>query len=220
MKAAWQAWGKSVRNLSDNHRPWVWRMSVVVGAGLLSIASAALAQSAVPVAPPPLDRAGVARPAPIDPERLALARELFAQMHMDKMLAGVLANMSRSVPNALGTSASGVKVQQMRASFGAGMAAVAPQMVDALVEIYARTLTAQELRDAIAFDKTASGQAMLTKLPMAMSQFQPFMLTLMPKIWRAAEKDYCGHLACTEADHALFQRLQARYGQAAATPSP
>ena len=208
-----------MKKLPENRpRFRIWRMSVIVGAALLATVSPALGQEARPPASPAPVSAAPAAQAPVNPERLALARELFAQMHMDNMLAGVFANMSRSVPNALGTSGSGVKVQQMRASFGAGMAAVAPQMVDALVEIYARTLTAQELRDAIAFDKTASGQAMLTKLPMAMSQFQPLMLRLMPKIWAAAEKDYCGHLACTEADHAIFERLQARFRQSPAVP--
>ena len=209
-----------MNKLPENRpRSWIWRTSVVVGAGLLATVSPALGQEArSPASPAPVSAAPSAQ-APVDPERLALARELFAQMHMDKTLAGVLANMSRSVPGALGTSAADVKARQMRASFGAGMAAVAPQMVDALVEIYARTLTARELRDAIAFDKTASGQAMLTKLPMAMSQFQPLMLRLMPKIWAAAEVDYCGHLTCTEADHALFQRLQARLRQPPAVPS-
>jgi hypothetical protein len=212
--------GKSMKKLPAKcPRSRIWRTFAIVGAALLATVSPVLGQEAQsPASSAPVSAAPAAQ-APVNPERLALARELFAQMHLDNMFAGVFANMSRSVPNALGTPAAGVKARQMRASLGAGMAAVAPQMVDALVEIYARTLTAQELRDAIAFDKTASGQAMLTKLPMAMSQFQLLLLKLMPNIWRAAEKDYCGHLTCTEADHAIFERIQARFRQSPAVPS-
>lgn len=157
--------------------------------------------------------------APVDPERLALARQYVRESHMDVAMRGAFANMAKSMPQIGTDSANDAKARQWVSSVSVGMDAAVPQLVDATTLATARVFTTQELKDLVAFYGTSSGQSMVAKMPMLMQQVTPVVFQIMPTVYQAAEADYCSHVTCTEADHTRFQRMQSAL-RAGAKPSP
>lgn len=147
-----------------------------------------------------------------DPERMALARELFKTMHLQTVLQGVITGMFGQMANVLtsGAGPDAVKARDILKSMSAGMNAVMPEILDAQVAVYARDFSAQELRDATAFYGSPSGQAFLEKIPQTQREAAPLIFALLPKVVVAAEKDYCARLACTTDDHAAFAKIEER----------
>ncbi len=177
---------------------------------LLLVAPPVLAQGA-PAAPP------TGAPAPIDPERLALAERLFSTMHFDVMLRGVMAKVFQTLPAPSSGAEANPRARQMMSSLAVGFDASLPDMFHSMVEVYARMLTKKELEDSLAFYDSPSGQAILTKMPAIMSQAMPLSFKMLPKVAAVAEQDYCSHLTCTEAERANFARMK---GVAAPTAPP
>jgi hypothetical protein len=167
-----------------------------------------------PTDSPPM--ASPAPDAPVDPERLALARQLIASTHAETAMSGAIAQVFRSIPAPPPGSAAGETMRGFGTSLGSAYQAAMPELVDDMARIYARTFTKQELRDVIAFDATPSGQAFVSKTPEMTRQLVPFMLAQMPKIFAAAERDYCARQTCTEAEHKAFEAMRSRVSPAAA----
>jgi len=143
-------------------------------------------------------------------------------MDADVSLRSAFSSMFQNRPLTMGGGDAGAKARQFETSFAAGLNSVIPEMIAGEVQIYAQVFTAQELRDAAAFYRTPSGHAFMTKLPMVMREARPLSASMMPKIFAAAEVDYCRRNNCSESDRALFQRLQtmlSRMGAAAAQES-
>jgi hypothetical protein len=157
--------------------------------------------------------------APVDPERLALAREYVRESHIDAAMRGMFANMARSMPQLSADSATDAKARQFVNSFSVGMDAALPMLMDATTQATARVFTTRELKDLVAFYGSPSGQSMVAKMPMLMQQVTPLVFQILPKVYGVAEADYCSHQTCTEADHARFQRLRASL-RAGARPPP
>jgi len=181
-----------------------WAAACLIGV-VLSCSSPALAQQG--------PTAAVASPeasAPTDPERRALAREMFTMMHLDTAMRGVLANALKSmpVPAMGGNSQNSTRAQEFIKSYSAAMDANFPNIVDDMVDVYAQVFTVQELRDTLAFYHTSSGQAALTKMPIVMQQLMPLVMKTMPRVFAAAESDFCGREVCTEAERAVFKRME------------
>jgi hypothetical protein len=53
-----------------------------------------------------------------------------------------------------------------------------------------------------------------------MKQITPMVFQIMPKVYTVAEADFCQHETCTDADHALFQRLAASLRNRFGSPPP
>jgi hypothetical protein len=142
---------------------------------------------------------------------------------MDTVLRAAFANMGRSMPQPSSESAADAKVRQLLNSVSAGMDAATPTLVDMMINVTARTFTTQELKELVAFYGSPTGQTMVAKMPGMMQQLTPMIFQMMPKIYAAAETDFCQHQTCTDTDRAMFQHLQAslraRFG-APATPAP
>ena len=100
-------------------------------------------------------------------------------------------------------------------ALGVGFEAVMPDLMDAMATLYAKTFTAQELRDALTFYRSPSGQAMMAKMPAVMREAAPLTFSLMPKIAAAAKADYCSHRTCDKTDEALFATMESRFGKPA-----
>jgi uncharacterized protein len=176
--------------------------------GLLVSSGPALAQSAPAPAP--------AAQAAIDPERLALAREMIQASDVKSAMH----NMFGGMANAMQLPESATPEQRERrrqylTSYGAGMEAVMPDLMDAMATLYAKTFTAQEMRDTLTFYGSPSGRAMLAKLPTVMHDFAPLMIGLMPKVAAATKADYCSHRTCDQDDEAMFAALESRFGKPA-----
>jgi hypothetical protein len=179
--------------------------ALLLAAGVAAMAAPALAQ----------DSPG----GPIDPQRLALAREYMRESHIDAAMRGVLANMARSMPQLSADGATDVKGRQLANSFSVGMDAALPQLMDTTAQATARVFTTQELKDLVTFYGSPSGRSMVAKMPELMQQVGPMAMQIMQTVYTTAEADYCRHETCTEADHARFQRLQSAL-RAAPRPPP
>jgi uncharacterized protein len=187
------------------------RRALLLAAGLVALAAPAVAQD---TAGPPASQAS----APVDPERLALAREYVRESHIDAAMRGMFANMAKSMPRMSADSATDAKARQFMSSFSIGMDAAVPMLVDATTEVTARVFTTQELKDLVAFYGSPAGQSMVAKMPMLMQQVTPLVFQILPKVYGIAEADYCSHQTCTEADHTRFQRMQSSLRSSAPPP--
>jgi hypothetical protein len=189
------------------------KLAWLAAAGLLVSSAPALAQDAPP---PPAAAAEAPAQQAADPERLALARQMTQIFDIKSAMHGMFGGMANAMklPESA-TPDQRERVKQLYASMGAGMEAVTPDLMDAVATVYARTFTAQEMRDALTFYRSTSGQAMLAKLPAAMRDIGPLMMGLMPKIAAAAKVDYCNHRTCDQTDEAMFDRIGHAYGKPA-----
>jgi len=181
---------------------------------LLAGGLAALSASAVAAQPAPPDPRYAAAPPSdsIDADRLALAHAFVRESHIDRGMRGMFANVMRSMPQVT-EGESDAKARQMTESFSAGLEATLPQLMDASAEVAARAFTTQELKDLVAFYASPSGQAMVTKTPMLMQQIGPLAYQILPKVYAAAESDFCSRVSCTDGDRARFEHLQASFAR-------
>jgi uncharacterized protein len=170
-----------------------------------ALAAPAAAQDAGPAQGAPAQQAS----APIEPERLALAREYVRESHIDAVMRAAFANLGKQMPQLAAENAADARARQFMSSFSAGMDAATPMLVDMMIETTARVFTVQELKDLVAFYGSPTGQAMVAKMPTMMQQITPMIFQMMPKVYTVAEADFCQHETCTDADHAIFQRLEA-----------
>jgi hypothetical protein len=185
------------------------KLAWLATAGLFAFAAPALAQDA-----PPPPAASAAAQAPVDPERLALAREMMAVFDMKSMMQGMFGNMANAFKLPAGaTPDQQERVKQLFASLGSGFEATMPEMMDAVAVVYARNFTTQEMRDTLAFYHSPSGQAMLTKMPAMMREVMPASMSLMPKMIAAAKADYCAHRTCDKTDDQMFEVMAKAYGR-------
>ena len=146
-------------------------------------------------------------PAPIDPERLALARTYLQQTHMaDNIRAGLARSVVAIAPPG-SPAAQDPKRRQMVLSLTRGMQSVGPDISEGLTRAVAGAFTAKELKDLVAFYGSPTGQAMMVKMPVVMQDVGPIMKGLMPKITKVAEQDFCSHLTCTADDRARFAKM-------------
>ena len=142
------------------------KTALIVFAALFVWNAPALAQD-VPSPPAVAQQA-----AAVDPERLALAREVLEAFGVKS----VLREENPSLEAIAKTASPDVlpRIKQLMASMNTAFDATAPELLDRISEIYAQNLTAQELRDTLDFYRSPSGQAFLRKAPaMIMQVFVP-----------------------------------------------
>jgi hypothetical protein len=186
----------------------IMKLAWLAAFGLLVSSAPALAQSAPPPAP--------AAQEAVDPERLALAREMTQVFDIKSAMHNMFGGMANAMklPESA-TPEQRERVRQLYVSLGAGMETVSPDLMDKVATLYARTFTAQEMRDALTFYRSASGQAMLSKLPAVMGEVGPLMIGLMPKVVAAAKADYCRHRTCDQTDETMFTAMGRAYARPA-----
>lgn len=185
------------------------KLAWLAALGLLISSEPALARSAPPPPAPASQDA-------VDPERLALAREMTHLFDVKAMMHEMFGSMANSmrVPESA-TEDQKARARQLMTSMGAGMEAIMPELMDNAATLYAQTFTAQEMRDVIAFYHSPSGKAMLSKMPAIMRQVAPMTMTLMPKIVAAAKADYCSHRTCDKTDDTIFAAIDRAYARPA-----
>ncbi|MDR0480548.1 MAG: DUF2059 domain-containing protein [Gallionellaceae bacterium] len=103
-----------------------------------------------------------------DPERLALAREMPDVLNEQSKLRTELSSLGRWCKKA--PPEDQPRFQQVLASMTSVFDARMPEQIDRISTIYANKLTAQEMRDALAFYHSPSGQAILKKTPVMMQE--------------------------------------------------
>jgi hypothetical protein len=184
----------------------------LAAAGLLALTAPSIAAET----PAPATAAGPAADAPVDPERLALAKEMMNLFDVKASLHSMFGSMGNSMklPDSA-TPEQKEKARQLFASIMAGVEQTMPDIMDEMTVVYARTFSAQEMRDVIAFYHSPSGKAVLSKLPVVMREVMPMSVNMMPKVIDRAEADYCSHRTCDDTDHAIFTAMRAAYAKRA-----
>lgn len=93
-----------------------------------------------------------------------------------------------------------------------------PQMIEAMVPVYARTFTEAELEALIAFYDTEMGRAIIEKTMMAMPEATRATLSVMPQLMDKMAARICQHYGCEPGELEDLQRQMG--GQVTAAPPP
>jgi hypothetical protein len=174
---------------------------MVAGLAVLALLSA----SAPPVtaqtgSPPSADSAPSAR-------KLELARQLVEISDMKANMVAALRTVA-SQQAAQGGQALTPERQARLKAFQEAEADVLPRMVpnivEAMVQGYAREFTEKELADALAFYQSPSGRAIIAKTPQLMQGVMVEMVRLTPQLRRDMGEEICAKITCTAAEKAAY----------------
>jgi len=148
--------------------------------------------------------------------QLELARQLVAASGMNATLSASLRNTIGQLYATLKPAAS-AEAEARRRVFAEAQAdataKIVPQITESLVNGYARTFTAQELSDVLAFYQSPSGRSMVAKTPQLMQGVTVSLFALIPQLRRDMGDEVCAKITCTAAERTAF------FGAADAAPA-
>jgi uncharacterized protein len=129
----------------------------------------------------------------------ALARKLFAEMHMDQMMGNMmrqmgpamLAQQQKANPNLTDRDAKAVS-EAMAESMDGFM----QKVIDKSIPLYASTFTEKELQDLVNFYDSPSGRAMLEKMPVLTNKIVPIVTEMMPEMTADLTRRICAKTDC------------------------
>jgi len=135
--------------------------------------------------------------APVDPAKLALAREVITVMKADRMFDAMAAQMKQSAASVTSLPPTATAEQRQKASelqdkiVSLSMEA-AKGMVSRMDEVYADVYSVPELKAMKAFFSSSEGSSMLAKQPQIMAHVMPMVQemqrTLIPKVQHLVEE--------------------------------
>jgi hypothetical protein len=157
---------------------------------LLAGAGVAAAQPA----PPP------ASGAPVDPARLAKARQLL-EMQMGQMnLPGVIRSLDQQMfSQSMAPNRDPAFQKRIMDAVEKVQGQMLPSMMDSMATAFARNLTDKELDDAVAFYSSPSGQSLVRKMPAVMNEVVASIVQWMPRLRTAVIEAACSDNGCTPA---------------------
>ena len=144
-----------------------------------------------------LATAAVAQETPVDPAKLALAREVIAVMKADRMFDAMAAQMKQMAAQMAPQSPDMTPEQRKRtedlnAKIMDLSMSTAKEMLTKMDQIYADVYSEAELKAMKAFFSSPEGQSMLQKQPQIMQHVMPLVKgmqqTLIPKIQQLVEE--------------------------------
>jgi hypothetical protein len=146
-----------------------------------------------------------------DPVKVDLARQLVEATGGEKQADDQMELIFNIIERNVDQAANGLD-SRLSAAFLEGLkqetVKLTPQLMALSERLYAQNCTEQELRDMLAFEKSATGQSMLRKTPaiqaQALAQTLPLVMDAMPDIVRRAADHACAQAQCTPQDR---QRL-------------
>lgn len=142
----------------------------------------------------------LAQPAP-SPERLALAERLITSMQLDRQMEMAAAQMEPVMVAQLKRGNPDMSEQEaavLAEAFSRAMPPMMTRLKGKLAALYASTFNEQELRDTTAFYESASGRAVLEKMPTLTAKMMPLMFDLMPAMMEDVRAHLCGKVDCTK----------------------
>ncbi len=150
--------------------------------------------------------------APLDPERVAIARQIF-----DQIGAANLQSMSKalvsSMQAAMTKNVSGPDAERQHAMMDAVAASITyimPKAVDATVDAMAEDFDTAQLKDVLAFYTSPTGRVMISKMPLVMQQTSATMIAELPEMVHQMELRYCAKVTCTIAEQQAFAAVSAQ----------
>ena len=149
-------------------------------------------------------------PAPADAAKLALAREVIAAMHADRMFDGMMVQMkqmaSQMAAESLPPNATPEQRQKFEALQGRIMdvsMTATKGLIAKMDQIYASVYSEAELNAMKAFFLSPEGQSMLAKQPQIMQHLMPLVQQmqrdLMPQVRQIVEQAKAEDAAATPA---------------------
>lgn len=140
-----------------------------------------------------------AAPAP-SAHNLELARQLFAEMHMDRMMDSMMKAMIPAMTEQARKANPGLTADQSQAVNEAVVESsrgLMAKLTDRMIPLYASTFSQKELEDTVAFYGSPSGQAMLAKMPELAQRMAPMMVELMPEVTADVRTRICAKIDCS-----------------------
>jgi hypothetical protein len=138
--------------------------------------------------------------APVNPHSAELARKLFAEMHMDTLMADTMRQMGPAVLAQARQRNPGLSTQDAQAiqdAMADSMASMIRTVNERAIPLYASTFSEKELQDLVNFYDSPSGQAMLSKMPVLMAKMGPMVTDLMPEMMADMTKRICAKTDCS-----------------------
>jgi uncharacterized protein len=136
-----------------------------------------------------------------NPHSLELANKLFAEMHMDQMMDGMMRQMTPMMVEQARKANPNLSAEQAQAVTDAvteSMQGLMQKLQARMIPLYASTFTEKELQDLVTFYEGPSGQAMLAKMPVLMSKLGPTMAELTPEMTADVQRRLCSKTDCSK----------------------
>jgi len=156
--------------------------------------------------------AAAAAKAPLDPERVAIARQIYDQIGVST-LQSISKNLMSSLQTAMTKTVSGPDAQRQQAmmeSVSDSVTFIIPKAIDATVDAMAEDFDKAQLKDILAFYMSPTGRVMIHKMPQIMQQSTATMMAELPEMMHQMEIRYCAKVTCTTSEHQAFAAIAAQ----------
>jgi hypothetical protein len=184
----------------------------LAAAGLVRLGLAMAGLCFAGVGPVAAQTAGATSKPPLDPERIAIARQIYDEIGVST-LQSMSKTMISSLQSAMTKTVSGLDAQRQQAMLDAVADSVSfmiPKAVDATVDAMAEDFDKTELKDILAFYTSPTGRVMIHKMPQIMQQSTATMVKALPEMMHQMEVRYCTKVTCTESEHQAFAAIAAQ----------
>jgi hypothetical protein len=153
------------------------------------------------------------------PEKLVLARQLVEasggtdqlKTLLQTLFSSISANVDANLPaeqKRLGDA--------LRDKMQSRMFAIAPQLLDATVQVYAKDLTEKELRDYVAWMQSDTGQSLKRKMPQITAESMQAMAPALVQVTQGFKQDVvdeaCAQAKCTAHDKEVLIAVMNKTG--------
>lgn len=132
--------------------------------------------------------------ATVDPQRLALAKQIFEAQGGAQNAATAMRAIEKSM---IDSSPSPEVRQRMTQVMETMTKTFLPKMFDEMATIYAADFTDGQLKDILAFYQSPTGQALKEKSPLVAQQLGGVMVKLMPQLQLSVLDKVCAETTCT-----------------------
>jgi len=150
--------------------------------------------------------------AQLDPQRLAIARQIFdvvGAANLQSMSRALVANMEGAMlKNANGLDAE--RKQAMVDAVSDSVTFIMPKAIDATVDAMAEDFDTAQLKDVLAFYTSPTGRVMISKMPLVMQQTSATLFAQLPEMVHQMEVRYCAKVTCTTSEQQAFAALSAQ----------
>ena len=155
---------------------------------------------------------GRPRDARIDPQKLALAQQIYDVVGAPALrssLRGTASGLSVQLASGMAEKDHDHAVAMVRA-VSDGVASITPELETEAVSHIAREFTAEQLREMLAFYASPTGQLAARRLPLIVQQAVGGMLSYLPQMMKGVEDSYCSRVRCTRAERHAFDDVASR----------
>ena len=155
---------------------------------------------------------GRPRDARLDPQRLALAQQIYdivGAPALHSSLRGLASGLSVQLASGLAEKDHAHAIAMVQA-VSDGMASITPDLETEAVSHIAREFTPDQLKQMLAFYASPTGRLAARRLPLIVQQTVGGVLAYLPQMTKGVEDSYCSRVKCTRAERKAFDDVAAR----------